>query len=419
MRATILAPGSRGDVQPYVALGQALSAIGHRATIVTTLDHEALVRSHGLEVVTLPLDVSVELARVETNRAVEGGGVLASFRAFADIARRSSRALAEIGLEAARDADVVVTGFSAAVLGEAIATKLGRPLIQAYNVPVTASGSLPGALFPGLDLGPLSRWLGHALTRTALWQTARTSASEAAVEVLGVPRIPLLPTSRVGLVPGPLVYGLSEVLVPRPRDWPAEIEVTGAWLVEEPSTFEPPPELERFLAAGPPPVCVGFGSMSTEKPRDVSALVVEAARAARTRLVLLSGWAGLEAEQVSDEVLTIRAAPHGWLYPRCRAVVHHGGAGTTAAALSAGVPAIVAPFHGDQPFWASRVHTLGLGPRPIPRTSLTAARLSAALREASSDEAMRARAAASGARARSERGAQRAAAWIVERATKG
>jgi UDP:flavonoid glycosyltransferase YjiC (YdhE family) len=251
--------------------------------------------------------------------------VIASFRAFADIARRSSRALAEIGLAAARDADVVVTGFSAAILADAIASKLGRPLVQAYNVPITASASMPGALFPALDLGPVSRRLGHALTRAALWQMTRTSCREVATEILGAPAIPLLPPASSGFVPGPLVYGLGEAFLSRPSDWPAEIEVTGFWLVAEPDGFTSPRELERFLDASSPPVCVGFGSMSTEKREEVSALVVDAARAARTRLVLLSGWAGLEAEQLSDDVLTLRAAPHGWLYPRCRAVVHHGG----------------------------------------------------------------------------------------------
>jgi UDP:flavonoid glycosyltransferase YjiC (YdhE family) len=275
---------------------------------------------------------------------------------------------------------------------------------------------MPGALFPALDLGPLSRRLGHALTRTALWQTSRSSAAEAAREVLGAPSIPWLPTSSVGLVPGPLVYGLGEAFLPRPRDWADDVEVTGFWLVAEAASYTPPPELSRFLDEGPAPVCVGFGSMSTEAPAAMSELVVRAAAASRTRLVLLSGWAGLEAERLSPDVLTLREAPHAWLYPRCRAVVHHGGAGTTAAAVCAGVPAVVVPFHGDQPFWASRVHALGLGPAPVPRRRLTAERLAAAITEACEDPLMRERCEAVGRASRAERGAERAAAWIVEQA---
>lgn len=413
MKVTILAPGSRGDVQPYVALGQALLAQGHACMLVTTLDHEALVRSYGLSVVTIPVNVAGELQRVETSRAVEGGGLIASFRQFAAIARRSSRALAEVGLEACRDAEVIVTNFTTTLVAGALSKKLGVPVVQAYNVPLTPTSAFPGALFPGLDFGAVSRRLGHQLTRMAVWATARSSAVEACVEVLGAEPPSMLPGRHPGLLPGPLLYGVSESFLPRPADWPAEVRLTGFWFVEEPDTFRPPEALETFLADGPPPVCIGFGSMSTEKPEEVSALVLEAAKASGQRLVLLSGWAGLKPGLLSKDVIALGGLPHSWLYPRCSAVVHHGGAGTTAAAVRAGVPAVVVPFHGDQPFWASRVARLGTGPEPIPRTRLSAERLAAALRRATTDAGLRERAVALGQQVRAERGAQRAAGLIV------
>ncbi|MBS2031123.1 MAG: glycosyltransferase family 1 protein [Deltaproteobacteria bacterium] len=413
MRVALLAPGSRGDVQPYIALGQALQALGHTCTLVTTLDHEALVRSYGLGLATVPLNVAAELQRAEATRALEGGGVIASFRLFAEIAKRSARSLAEVGLEASRGAGVLVTNFTTALVADAISRKLGVPLVQAYNVPVTSTSELPGALFPGLDFGRLSRRLGHRLTRAALWLTARASANAACVEVLGAKPAPRLPGPHAGLLPGRLIYGFSEALIPRPADWPQDVSATGFWFVEEPSTFTPPVELTRFLEDGPSPVCVGFGSMSTEKPDEVSALVLAAARAEGVRLVLLSGWAGLQPGLISKDVVALSAVPHAWLYPRCCAVVHHGGAGTTAAAVRAGVPAIVVPFHGDQPFWASRVRGLGLGPDPIPRRRLTVDRLAAAIRRATTDSALRLRAAAIGRRVREEQGALRAAEQIV------
>jgi UDP:flavonoid glycosyltransferase YjiC (YdhE family) len=414
LRATILAPGSRGDVQPYIALGQALRSLGHQCTIVTTLDHEGLVRGYGLEVATIPVNVAAELRRVETTLAVEGGGVVASFREFAAIARRSARSLAQVGLDACQGAEVVVANFSTALVADGISRKLGVPVAQAFNVPVTPTSAFPGALFPGLDFGGLSRRLSHGLTRVALWLTARASANEACVEVLGARPAALLPGGHPGLLPGPVLYGFSEAFLPRPPDWPADVEVTGFWSVEEARDFAAPPELARFLDDGPPPVCIGFGSMSTERPEEVSAMVVEAARAARVRLVLLSGWAGLQPGLLSGEVLALGAVPHSWLYPRCRAVVHHGGAGTTAAAVSAGVPAVVVPFHGDQPFWASRVLRCGTGPAPVPRRRLTAARLADALALATTSEALRERASAIGRLVREERGALRAAAAIAK-----
>jgi sterol 3beta-glucosyltransferase len=409
LRATILAPGSRGDVQPYIALGQALRALGHDCTIVTTLDHEALVRLYELDVATIPVNVAEELQRVESRRAVEGGGVISSFRQFAAIAKRSARSLAEVGLDACRGADVLVTNFSTTLVADGISRKLGVPVIQAFNVPLTTTSAFPGALFPGLDFGGLSRRLGHRLTRVALWLTARASANEACVEVLGARPAPLFPGPHEGLLRGPVLYGFSEAFLPRPAEWGSAVRVTGFWFVEEPTSFTPPADLARFLDEGPPPVCVGFGSMSTEKPEEVSAMVLEAARAARVRLVLLSGWAGLTPGMLSQDVIALSGAPHSWLYPRCRAVVHHGGAGTTAAAVRAGVPAVVVPFHGDQPFWASRVRKLGVGPKGFSRSKLTARRLADAIELAVTDDSLRERAAELGRLVRAERGAVRAA----------
>jgi UDP:flavonoid glycosyltransferase YjiC (YdhE family) len=400
-------------VQPYIALGQALRGLGHACTIVTTLDHEALVRAYGLQVATIPVNVAEELQRVERQRAVEGGGVIASFRQFAAIAKRSATSLAEIGLEACRGADVLVTNFGTTLVADGISKKLGVPVAQAFNVPITPTSAFPGALFPGLDFGGLSRRLGHRLTRAALWLTARASTNEACVEVLGARSAPLLPGPYAGLLPGPVLYGFSEAFLPRPPDWGSDVEVTGFWFVEEPSTFTPPADLTRFLDEGPPPVCVGFGSMSTEKPEDVSAMVLEAAKTARVRLVLLSGWAGLTPGRLSNDVLALSGVPHSWLYPRCRAVVHHGGAGTTAAAVRAGVPAVVIPFHGDQPFWASRVQRLGVGPEGFSRRKLSARRLADALELAVTSDALRERAAELGRRVRAEQGALRAAKAIA------
>ena len=413
MRATILAPGSRGDVQPYVALGQALRALGHGCTIVTTLDHEELVRGHGLDVATLPLSVAAELQRVETSRSIEGGGLISSFRQFAAIAERAARSLAQIGLDSSRGADVIVTNFSTALVADAISKKLGVPVLQAFNVPLTTTSAFPGALFPGLDFGGRSRRLSHRLTRAGLWLTARTSMNAACVELLGARPAPLLPGAHAGLLPGPVLYGFSEAFLPRPADWGTDLHVTGFWFVEEASTFAAPADLARFLDEGPPPVCVGFGSMSSEKPEELTAMVLEAAKLARVRLVLLSGWAGLEPELLSRDVIALSGVPHSWLYPRCQAIVHHGGAGTTAAAVRAGVPAVVVPFHGDQPFWASRVRRLGVGPTPITRGRLTARRLADAIALAATNDALRERASEIGRLVRAEQGAVRAATLIA------
>jgi UDP:flavonoid glycosyltransferase YjiC (YdhE family) len=168
--------------------------------------------------------------------------------------------------------------------------------------------------------------------------------------------------------------------------------VTGYWPLPAGEAWRPPAGLEAFLALGGPVVSIGFGSMASEDPGGLTSLVRAAVRAAGVRAVLLAGWGGLGEQSSGDELYSAPALPHDWLFPRVAAVVHHGGAGTTGAALRAGAPAVVVPFTMDQPFWASRVAALGVGPTPIPRRRLDPARLAAALRQAVEDGAMRARA---------------------------
>lgn len=411
MRVTILAPGSRGDIQPYIALGQGLRAAGHQPVLVTTLDHEALVWGYGLEVRAVPVNVAEALREAKTTAAVEGGGVVSSFREFARIAKQAARSLAEVGLDAARESQVIVAGFSGVVVAGALGAKLGVPVVQAFNVPLTPTAAFPSALFPGLD-GALTRALGHRLTRAAIWATSRAS-NDALVEVLGARPLGLLPPGVPGLIDAPLLYGFSEAFLARGPEWPSALDVTGFWFVREPSTFAPPEALARFLDEGPPPVCIGFGSMSTEDPQATTALVLEAARRVGVRVVLLSGWAGLSVEALPPGVFVLEGAPHEWLYPRCAAVVHHGGAGTTAAALRAGVPAVVVPFHGDQPFWGSRVAASGLGPPPLPRKKLSVERLAHALTLATTDAGMQERARGLSARLATEDGVGRAVERII------
>jgi UDP:flavonoid glycosyltransferase YjiC (YdhE family) len=200
-----------------------------------------------------------------------------------------------------------------------------------------------------------------------------------------------------------VLYGISPTVVPPPSDWDARRRFVGYWTLPPADDWRPAPELEAFLARGPAPVCVGFGSMTSDDPRALTELVLEAVRRAGARAVLLSGWGALRDVQRED-VFVAESVPHEWLFPRMSAVVHHGGAGTTAAGFRSGVPAIVVPFTMDQPFWASRVAALGAGPTPIPRKRLTVQALADALRVATNDRAMRERAATLGALIREEDG---------------
>lgn len=186
----------------------------------------------------------------------------------------------------------------------------------------------------------------------------------------------------------PLLGMYSPSIIPKPADWPDQMQITGYQFLAEKSTWQPSAELEEFINSGPPPVYIGFGSMAGQDPEALAAMSIAALRKAGQRGILLSGWGGLRAHQQPGEIFILDSAPHDFLFPRMAAVVHHGGAGTTASGLRAGVPTVILPFIMDQFFWGSRISALGLGPEPIPQKKLTTDRLSQAIHQAVTDKDM-------------------------------
>jgi sterol 3beta-glucosyltransferase len=208
--------------------------------------------------------------------------------------------------------------------------------------------------------------------------------------------------------PVPIIYPYSPHLLPVPDDFPPHVHVTGSWFLDRPADWQPDPELVRFLEAGPAPVYVGFGSMGGSGGLERAKVVLEALEKSGQRGLIASGWGGLKASELPPSVFMLESVPHDWLFPKVSAVVHHGGAGTTAAGLRAGKPTVICPFLGDQPFWGRLVYERGVGPQPIPQGKLTAARLTEAIRIATQDAAMRRRAEALGQKIRAEDGVARA-----------
>jgi UDP:flavonoid glycosyltransferase YjiC (YdhE family) len=175
--------------------------------------------------------------------------------------------------------------------------------------------------------------------------------------------------------------------------------------------------LVRFLAAGDPPVCFSFGSMTDRNSAEITQTVSAALKKSGRRGIIVTAWGGLQAIETSDRVFVIDTVPFHWLWPQCAAVVHHGGSGATSAGLRAGVPSLVVAFMADQPFWGRRIFELGCGPRPIRRKALTTDRLATAIEQAVADRAVQQRAAAIGQQIRSEDGIVRAVQLIERIAT--
>ncbi len=402
MRIAIVCNDTRGGIQPYVALGAGLQRAGHEVRCVAPSDFALMFAEAGLTLA--PLTGGTE--SVVRDSGVAERGKIAAMRFVARELPAYIQNWTRETWAACEGVDVITGGVGGMVVGLSVAEKLGTPFIQTHLQPISApTDAYPGVLLPGTP-----RWLGgwgmrmsHHLSDKALWMSFNRAMNSARSKVLGL-------EVRANASDGqPVLYGFSRHVLQVPSTRKIERHVTGYWTLPAADTWRAPPALGAFLAKAGPVVSIGFGSMGSNNPEAVSALVLGAVRRAGVRAVLLSGWGGLKLLPDNENVFCADALPHDWLFPRVAAVVHHGGAGTTGAAFAAGVPAIVVPFTMDQPFWASRVAALGVGPTPIARKQLTEERLAHAISQAVADEAMQSRAAALGELIRAEDGVAAAA----------
>jgi sterol 3beta-glucosyltransferase len=411
-RITILALGSRGDVQPFIPLGRALQRAGRQVRVATFAAFAPLVQGAELEFAPLPGDAEALLRSAAQGDALFGrspvDGIRALARSYGTLARGLPDALASLA-----DSDLILNQLPSFLFGGDLAEYLGVPWAVVAVIPIMRTRYRPLVGFPR---GP--SWLSgynqltYRLGEQVGWQLFRGAVGRLRKR-WGLP--PLPPWGHIGTIYRrgvPFICGFSAHVVPRPPDWGPQVHLTGWWYPEEPQ-WEPPAPLSRFLEAGPPPVFIGFGSMPVADPARVTALVVESVRRAGLRAILHTGWAGLGG-RLPPEILALEYAPYGWLFPRMAGIVHHGGSGTTGFALCSGVPSLVVPFAFDQPFWGERTAVLGAGPPPLPYQELEAGRLAAALGRLASEPGLRAGALALGRRLQAERGVERAVELIEQ-----
>jgi sterol 3beta-glucosyltransferase len=413
MQILAIALGSQGDVQPYVALGKGLQAAGHRVRVMTHVNFERLVIAHGLEFYPAKGNVQEIVESPEMRALLEKGNFLAINKHTAKLAQDAAIDWAQVGLAACQGVDLIVVGIGGLNVAIALAEKLQIPILPTFLFPFTPTRAFPGILFPQslAKLGGTFNWLSHLLVQQLMWQGFRTADRISRQQVLNLPAAPFWGSYKSAvMLRYPTVYGFSPAVIPQPADW-RNTEIVGDWFLAA-DDWIPPVDLVEFLASGSPPVYIGFGSMGSRKPEETADLVLQAIDRTGQRAILQAGWGGLSRADVPANILMVNAVPHSWLFPRMAVVVHHGGAGTTAAGLRAGVPSIVIPFFGDQPFWGRRVADLGVGTVPIPRQQLTVERLSQAIDRAVTDPVMRQRAADLGATIQAENGIDRVVAIV-------
>lgn len=397
MRLLALTYGTEGDTRPLVMLCHGLRQRGHEVMLLADGATLGSARDLGVPHAALEGDIHEEVVAL----VARGNGLAAASRGLARMAGRHVPAWMAQADAAAEGCDAVLTGGLAALVGLSVAEHRGLPAIGTGMIPLTPTRAFASPFLPSLPLPASLRRASYGLVNQAVWRTFRRPINTARIALGQSPRRRLW----TGL---PMLYGISPQLLPPPKDWPADHVVCGQWrMTEQPWT--PPADLQAFLAAGPAPVYLGFGSMTGFDREHVLPALLQAL--APRRVLLFPGWAGLPAGALPANVFVLGPTPHEALLPRCAMAIHHGGSGTAHSACRAGIPSLVMPFAADQFFWARRLQALGVAPAPLSPKRLDAGTLAAAITfvEVSTT---RARAAALGAAMASEDGVATGVAMI-------
>lgn len=402
MKFVVVTYGTEGDTRPLAALARALIDAGHTAHL---LADAATLGAGELRVPATPLPGDVKSAiQASAGLVGRGGGFADTAKTLASIANANSEAWLRATVAAGENCDAVILSGLASFVGLSAAEFFGVPGIGAGLIPIVPTREFASPfLRPGLAPRAFNR-ASHRLVNGVLWRAFREATNAARATVCG------LPARRAVWDGHPMLFGVSPSLLPRPADWPASAQVCGQWLTPTTADWSPPPALGEFLAAGPPPIYVGFGSMAGFERRSLLSEIVAAV--AGRRALFYPGWSGVTGGDLPANFHVVGDTPHTWLFPRTSLVIHHGGAGTAHSAARAGVPSVVAPFAGDQFFWADRLRRAGVAPPAVPARDLRAQTLGGAIASAE-DDRTRARATILGAEMRAEDGLRTTVAAIT------
>ncbi|KAL1856207.1 hypothetical protein Plec18170_004076 [Paecilomyces lecythidis] len=386
--------GSRGDVQPFVALGKVLKdKFGHRVRLATHGTFRGFVEENGLEFFCIGGDPAELMAFMVKNpglmpgkMALKCGEITRRRQEIATIVRGCWRSCFEAGdgtgvpVSDSKLEGLSFTENAPPFVADAIianppsfahihcAQKMGIPLHLMFTMPWSPTRAFPHPLAniesSNCDVS-LTNYMTYALVEMMTWQGLGDVINNFRERSLGLEPISVT----------------SPALIPKPNDWGNHIDVAGFYFLSQASNYTPPEDLANFLSSGPAPIYIGFGSIVVDDPNGLTNLILDAVRKTGQRALVSKGWGGIGAEEfdVPDGVFFVGNCPHDWLFQRVSCVVHHGGAGTTAAGIASGRPTVIVPFFGDQPFWGSMIARAGAGPDPIPNKELTADKLASAI----------------------------------------
>ncbi|AQK42654.1 sterol 3-beta-glucosyltransferase UGT80A2 isoform X1 [Zea mays] len=369
MQIVILIVGTRGDVQPFVAIGKCLQDYGHRVRLATHANFKEFVLTAGLEFFPLGGD-----PKILAEYMVKNKGFLPSGPSEIPIQRKQMKEIIFSLLPACKepDPDTGIPFNVDAIIANPpayghthVAEALKVPIHIFFTMPWTPTNEFPHPLSRVKQ--PAGYRLSYQIVDSMIWLGIRDMINEFRKKKLKLRPVTYLSGSQGSGNDIPHGYIWSPHLVPKPKDWGPKIDVVGFCFLDLASNYVPPEPLVEWLEAGDKPIYVGFGSLPVQDPQKMTEIIVKALEITGQRGIINKGWGGLGTlSEPKDFVYLLDNCPHDWLFLHCKAVVHHGGAGTTAAGLKAACPTTIVPFFGDQPFWGDRVHARGLGPPPIP-----------------------------------------------------
>ncbi|KAL1565190.1 sterol 3beta-glucosyltransferase [Salvia divinorum] len=369
LQIVMLIVGTRGDVQPFVAIGKRLQDYGHRVRLATHSNFKEFVLTSGLEFYPLGGD-----PKVLAEYMVKNKGFLPSGPSEIPIQRNQMKEIIYSLLPACKDPDMD-TGipFKAdAIIANPpayghthVAEALKVPIHIFFTMPWTPTSEFPHPLSRVKQ--PAGYRLSYQIVDSLIWLGIRDMINDLRKKKLKLRPVTYLSGSQGSESNIPHGYIWSPHLVPKPKDWGPKVDVVGFCFLDLATNYEPPESLVNWLKAGPKPIYIGFGSLPVVEPEKMTKIIIKALEITKQRGIINKGWGGLgNLAEEKDFAYLLDNCPHDWLFLQCAAVVHHGGAGTTAAGLKAACPTTIIPFFGDQPFWGERVHARGVGPAPIP-----------------------------------------------------
>jgi sterol 3beta-glucosyltransferase len=385
MKIAITTLGTRGDLQPFIALGIGLKEIGYDVKIISSKNEENFVRNYGLQFFPINVDIQKIMEGDKIQEMTKGDNPIK----FITSHIRGTKSLKDSMLETQKeiwngcqDSEILIF-HPGMPIPYFIAKEYGKISIMANPFPVISTKEYPSILFYNrIRLGELYNLFTHFVFEKLFWILTKSSIKEfwgnTIKSKMNFSEPPMSQQVKSGM---PVINAYSELLFHRPKDWASNIYTTGSWFIQKEPEWKPSSELTNFIKSDQTPLYIGFGSMKDKSQfKRTFDIIIMALELSNQRAIVGLGWNSLDYnESIPERVLLVDNVPFTWLFPQMAAVVHHGGSGTTATGLYAGKPTIIIPFNADQPAWGRRVYELGVGAKPIPKKKLTAEKLASAI----------------------------------------